>query len=67
MNAILGDKTAITGGTGKVVNSGPNDRIFIYYADHGGPGILSKYIFTNQLLISHIIFYLFMWLFYIII
>ncbi|CAO2823711.1 unnamed protein product [Amaranthus hypochondriacus] len=41
LNAILGDQTAITGGTEKVVNSGPNDRIFIYYADHGGPGILS--------------------------
>ncbi|KAH0642379.1 hypothetical protein KY290_033975 [Solanum tuberosum] len=25
---------------GKVVNSGPNDHIFIYYADHGGPGVI---------------------------
>ncbi|KAL9230371.1 hypothetical protein vseg_005733 [Gypsophila vaccaria] len=39
--AILGDTSSIQGGSGKVVNSGPNDRIFIYYADHGGPGILS--------------------------
>ncbi|KAH9626253.1 hypothetical protein KSS87_017210 [Heliosperma pusillum] len=38
--AILGDKNAIKGGSGKVVNSGPNDRIFIYYSDHGSPGIL---------------------------
>ncbi|XP_024382719.1 vacuolar-processing enzyme isoform X2 [Physcomitrium patens] len=38
--AILGDKSAIEGGTGKVVDSGPNDHIFIYYSDHGGPGVL---------------------------
>ncbi|KAG6541699.1 hypothetical protein Mapa_016964 [Marchantia paleacea] len=37
---ILGDKNAITGGSGKVVDSGPDDRIFVYYSDHGGPGIL---------------------------
>ncbi|KAK6782409.1 hypothetical protein RDI58_020205 [Solanum bulbocastanum] len=37
---ILGNKSALTGGSGKVVNSGPNDHIFIYYADHGGPGVI---------------------------
>ncbi|GMH12406.1 hypothetical protein Nepgr_014247 [Nepenthes gracilis] len=37
---ILGNKTALKGGSGKVLNSGPNDHIFIYYGDHGGPGIL---------------------------
>ncbi|XWS19219.1 hypothetical protein CRYUN_Cryun32bG0112100 [Craigia yunnanensis] len=37
---ILGNKTAIKGGSGKMVNSGPNDRIFIYYTDHGGFGLL---------------------------
>ncbi|GMI89892.1 gamma vacuolar processing enzyme, asparaginyl endopeptidase 3, legumain gamma [Hibiscus trionum] len=38
--AILGNKTGITGGSGKVVESSPNDYIFIYYADHGSTGIL---------------------------
>ncbi|XP_054809510.1 legumain-like isoform X2 [Prosopis cineraria] len=37
---ILGDKTKVKGGSGKVINSKPNDRIFIYYTDHGGPGVL---------------------------
>ncbi|KAK7321606.1 hypothetical protein VNO77_32416 [Canavalia gladiata] len=37
---ILGNKSALTGGSGKVVNSGPDDRIFIFYSDHGGPGVL---------------------------
>lgn len=39
---LLGNKTALTGGSGKVVNSGPNDHIFIFYSDHGGPGVLGK-------------------------
>ncbi|XP_015971413.1 vacuolar-processing enzyme [Arachis duranensis] len=37
---ISGNQSAITGGSGKMLNSGPNDTIFIYYADHGGPGII---------------------------
>ncbi|KAF7828383.1 Vacuolar-processing enzyme [Senna tora] len=37
---ILGDKSKVKGGSGKVINSQPNDRIFIYYSDHGGPGVL---------------------------
>ena len=39
---ILGDKDYVKGGSGKVVHSGPNDHIFIYYTDHGGPGVLGK-------------------------
>ena len=39
---LLGNKTAVKGGSGKVVNSGPNDHIFVYYSDHGGPGVLGK-------------------------
>lgn len=37
---LLGDKTAVKGGSGKVLDSKPEDHIFIYYADHGGPGVL---------------------------
>ncbi|KAF7139462.1 hypothetical protein RHSIM_Rhsim07G0143700 [Rhododendron simsii] len=52
--AILGNKTALTGGSGKVVDSGPNDHIFIYYTDHGGPGVLgmptNPYIYANDLM-----------------
>ncbi|KAL6985503.1 legumain [Sarracenia purpurea var. burkii] len=52
--AILGNKTALTGGSGKVVDSGPNDHIFIYYTDHGGPGVLgmptNPYIYANDLI-----------------
>nr|GMD45950.1 vacuolar-processing enzyme-like [Ipomoea batatas]GMD48839.1 vacuolar-processing enzyme-like [Ipomoea batatas] len=31
---ILGDKSAVKGGSGKVVDSGPNDHIFIYYSEY---------------------------------
>ncbi|KAJ0964590.1 hypothetical protein J5N97_025728 [Dioscorea zingiberensis] len=37
---LLGNKSALSGGSGKVVDSGPDDHIFIYYSDHGGPGVL---------------------------
>ncbi|XP_048558527.1 vacuolar-processing enzyme beta-isozyme 1-like [Triticum urartu] len=37
---LLGNKTAVTGGSRKVINSKSKDHIFIYYADHGGPGVL---------------------------
>ncbi|XP_057524192.1 vacuolar-processing enzyme-like [Amaranthus tricolor] len=45
--AILGDKKALTGGSGKVINSGPNDHIFIFYTDHGGPGVLGMPTYPN--------------------
>ncbi|KAK4353340.1 hypothetical protein RND71_028858 [Anisodus tanguticus] len=52
-NVILANKSGIVGGSGKVLNSGPNDHIFIYYTDHGGPGIVSmpsgEYVFANDL------------------
>ena len=28
-------------GSGKSIKSGPNDHIFVYYSDHGGPGVLA--------------------------
>ncbi|KAG8659406.1 vacuolar-processing enzyme [Manihot esculenta] len=37
---LLGNTSAVKGGSGKVVNSTANDRIFLYYSDHGGPGVL---------------------------
>jgi legumain len=52
--AILGNKSALTGGSGKVVDSGPNDHIFVYYTDHGGPGVLgmptNPYLYADDLI-----------------
>ncbi|CAL9765321.1 unnamed protein product [Musa acuminata subsp. burmannicoides] len=51
---LLGNKTALTGGSGKVVDSGPNDHIFIFYSDHGGPGVLgmptNPYLYADDLI-----------------
>ncbi|XP_055819309.1 vacuolar-processing enzyme-like [Solanum dulcamara] len=52
-NVILANKSGIVGGSGKVLKSGPNDHIFIYYTDHGGPGIIAmpsgELVFANDL------------------
>ncbi|KAA8528873.1 hypothetical protein F0562_036228 [Nyssa sinensis] len=37
---MLANKTAITGGSGKVLDSAPEDHIFIFFSDHGGPGVI---------------------------
>ncbi|MQL80219.1 hypothetical protein Taro_012670, partial [Colocasia esculenta] len=37
---LLGNSSALTGGSGKVLQSSPNDRVFIYFAGHGTPGVL---------------------------
>ncbi|XP_047331620.1 vacuolar-processing enzyme-like [Impatiens glandulifera] len=37
---LMGNNNSVKGGSGKVVDSKANDRIFIYYSDHGGPGVL---------------------------
>ncbi|KAL9376536.1 hypothetical protein Peur_030656 [Populus x canadensis] len=55
--AILGNKTALTGGSGKVVDSGPNDHIFIYYTDHGGPGVKRRTSNDNSPYGSHVMQY----------
>ncbi|XP_068647170.1 vacuolar-processing enzyme-like [Aristolochia californica] len=51
---LLGNKTALTGGSGKVIDSGPNDRIFVFYSDHGGPGVLGMptypYLYADDII-----------------
>lgn len=46
--ALLGNKTALTGGSGKVVDSGPDDHIFIFYSDHGGAGVLGEWLLCTS-------------------
>ncbi|KAM6171120.1 legumain [Erethizon dorsatum] len=43
---LRGDAEAVKGkGSGKVLKSGPRDHVFIYFTDHGAPGIL---VFPND-------------------
>ncbi|KAH0451592.1 hypothetical protein IEQ34_018891 [Dendrobium chrysotoxum] len=41
---LLGDKKSISSGSGKVVDSGPDDHIFIFYSGHDSPGLLVIYL-----------------------
>ncbi|KAM9293884.1 legumain [Gastrophryne carolinensis] len=39
---LRGDLEAVKGkGSGKVLQSGPNDHVFVYFTDHGAPGLLA--------------------------
>jgi legumain len=39
IHVITGNASAVTGGNGKVLQSGSEDNVFIYFTDHGGPNI----------------------------
>ncbi|XP_061599802.1 legumain [Cololabis saira] len=38
---LKGDASKVSGGSGKVLKSGPDDHVFVYFTDHGAPGILA--------------------------
>ena len=49
---ITGNATAVQGGNGKVLKSGPNDNVFINFVDHGAPGLVAfpyTYLYADQL------------------
>lgn len=42
LKILQGDKEAMKGiGSGKVIESGPDDNVFVYFADHGAPNIIA--------------------------
>jgi legumain len=42
LNVLLGKKDAMKGiGSGKVIESGPNDHVFVNFVDHGATGLLA--------------------------
>ncbi|VVC37946.1 Peptidase C13, legumain [Cinara cedri] len=53
LRVITGDVESMQSiGTGKVVEGGPRDTIFIFFSDHGGPGLLgfpSDLLYADQL------------------
>uniref|UniRef100_A0A1B6M9U3 legumain n=1 Tax=Graphocephala atropunctata TaxID=36148 RepID=A0A1B6M9U3_9HEMI len=41
LNVLRGNKEVMKNiGTGRVLESGPNDHVFVNFVDHGGPGVL---------------------------
>ncbi|XP_014274697.1 legumain [Halyomorpha halys] len=50
LNVLTGNKTAMRGiGSGRVIESGPDDLVFVNFVDHGGPGVL---YFPNEDLLA---------------
>jgi len=42
LNVLQGKSSAMNGiGSGKVIASGPDDNVFVYFADHGAPDIIA--------------------------
>jgi len=42
LNVLKGNKSAMAGiGSGKVINSGPDDLVFVNFADHGAPNLIA--------------------------
>ena len=42
LSVLQGDKNGVKGrGSGKVVESGPEDHVFVYFADHGASGLVA--------------------------
>jgi legumain len=54
LNIIQGNADAMKGiGTGKVLRSGPNDQVFIFFSDHGSTGLIAfpagGYLYADKL------------------
>ncbi|KAK7311091.1 hypothetical protein RJT34_08988 [Clitoria ternatea] len=52
---ISGNRSAVSGGSGKVLKSGPNDIIFIYYSDHGGAGLIGMPVDGDHILANKLV------------
>jgi hypothetical protein len=54
LNVLMGNHSAVAGkGTGRVLESTSSDNVFIYFADHGAPGIIafpSSQLHANDLM-----------------
>ncbi len=54
LSVLEGNKTAVANkGSGKVLEAGPNDNVFMFFSDHGAPNLIafpSEYLYADQLL-----------------
>jgi legumain len=56
--AVLeGNKAAVAGkGSSRVIASGPNDKVFVFYSDHGAAGVVGMpagpFLYADQLIKS---------------
>ena len=54
LHVLEGNKSAVSGfGSGRVLESTKDDNVFLYFADHGAPGLIafpSKYLYAKDLM-----------------
>jgi legumain len=54
INVLTGNSTAMKDiGSGRVLRSNQHDKVFIYFSDHGGPGLIAfpfEELYANQLI-----------------
>ncbi|XGW02898.1 hypothetical protein V3C99_014714 [Haemonchus contortus] len=41
LNILKGNASGVEGGNGRVIESNPNDRIFVFFTDHGAVGVIA--------------------------
>lgn len=52
LKVLQGDSEGLRGvGSGKVINSGPKDHVFVNFVDHGAPGLVA---FPSSEALSHL-------------
>lgn len=52
LNILKGDKKSIKGGNGKVLETNENSKVFIFFSDHGAPGLIAfptTYLYADKL------------------
>jgi legumain len=51
---LAGEQPQVIGSSGKTIKSGPKDRVFVFFADHGAPGVLGMpsgpFLYADDLL-----------------
>nr|AGM20566.1 asparaginyl endopeptidase [Angiostrongylus cantonensis] len=50
LSVLQGKSNGVSGGNGRVLNSTANDRVFVYFADHGSDGLIC---FPNDIWSKH--------------
>jgi legumain len=52
LSILKGDTAGVKGGNGKVLKSTADSKVFVYFADHGAPGLIAfpnEYLYANDL------------------
>lgn len=52
LNVLKGDASAVKGGNGKVLKSTKDSKVFVFFADHGAPGLIAfpnEYLYAKDL------------------